>query len=54
MEEYKYFAKEEKIPDYITDDMKISSDGLVREDSIKENSDGKSSNKENYNEENWV
>ena len=31
--------------------MKISSNGFVREDSIKESSDGKSSNKENYNEE---
>ena len=31
--------------------MKISSDSFDREDSIKENSDEKSSDKENYNEE---
>ena len=42
LEECKYVVKEEKIPEYITDDIEISSD----------DSDREHSNEENYNKEN--
>ena len=38
LEEYKYVVKEKKMPEYITDDIEISSDS-DREDSDEENSD---------------
>ena len=47
LEECKYVVKEKKIPRYIIDDTKISSD------SDKENSDRENSDEENSNEENF-
>ena len=47
------FLKENKIPKYIIDDIKISSDS-DRGNSDKENSDAENSNEENSNEENFV
>ena len=41
-EEYKYVVKEKMMPEYITDDMEISSD-----DSDRKHFDEKSSNEEN-------
>ena len=46
-EECKYIVTEKKMPDYITNEMEISSDDFDREDSDKENFD-----EENFNEEN--
>ena len=42
LEECKYVVKEKKVPEYITDDIEISSD-----------SDGEISNEENTDEENF-
>ena len=39
VEECKYVAKEKKMPEYITDDIEISSDKSDREDSNEENFD---------------
>ena len=50
-EECKYIVKEKKIPDYITDNIVISSDS-DREDSDEENSNEENSDEENFNEEN--
>ena len=47
LEECKYVVKEKKMPEYITDDIEISSDDSDREHSNEENSD-----EENYNKEN--
>ena len=47
------FLKENKIPKYINDDIKISSDS-DRGNSDEENSDAENSNEENSNEENFV
>ena len=43
--EFKYVVKETQMPEYITDDIEISSD------SDREDSDEKSSSEENYNEQ---
>ena len=48
LEESKYFLKEKKMSEYITDDVEISSDDCDGEDSDEENS-----NEENSDEENW-
>ena len=45
-EECNYVAKEKKMPEYITDDIEISSD------SDGENSDEENSSEENFDEEN--
>ena len=37
LEECKYAAKEKKMPEYITDDIEISSDGSIEENSNEEN-----------------
>ena len=37
VEELKYAVKEKKMPEYITDDIEISSDDCDREDSDEEN-----------------
>ena len=47
LEECKYVVKAKKMPEYITDDIEISSDDSDRENSNEENSD-----EENYNKEN--
>ena len=47
LEECKYIVKEKKMPEYITDKIKISSDDFDRE-----NSDGENSHEENFDEEN--
>ena len=47
VEKDKYVAKEKKMPEFITEDIEISSD-----DSDRENSNEGNSDKENYNEEN--
>ena len=47
VEKDKYVAKEKKMPEFITEDIEISSDDSGRENSNEGNSD-----KENYNEEN--
>ena len=39
LEECKFVVKVKKMPDYITDDIEISSDDSDREDSDEENSD---------------
>ena len=49
LEECKYIVK---IPEYITDDIEISSDDSPREDSNEEICNEECSNKENFNEEN--
>ena len=46
-EEYKYAVNEKKVREYLTDNIKISSD-----DSDEEKSDEETSHKENSNEEN--
>ena len=48
VEEYLYAVKEKKMPEYITDDLEISSDDSDREDSDEENSDEEKSNEENW------
>ena len=47
LEECKYVVKEKKIPEYITEDIELSSDGSDRQDSNEENSDEENSNEEN-------
>ena len=47
VEECKYVGKEKKMPEYITDDIEISSDDSDREDSNEENSDKENSIEEN-------
>ena len=54
LEEWKYVVKETKIPEYITEDIELSSDGSDREDSNEENSNEQNSDEENSNEENEV
>ena len=51
LEECKYVIKEKKMPEYITDDIEISSDS-GREDSDKEIFNEENSVEENYDEEN--
>ena len=51
LEECKYVIKEKKMPEYITDDIEISSDS-DREDSDKEIFNEENSVEENYDEEN--
>ena len=46
LEECKYVVKEKKMPEYITDDIEICSDGSDRKDSDEENSDEENSNEE--------
>ena len=53
LEERKYIVKEKRMPEYVTDDIKISSDS-DKEDSDEENPDEKNCNRENLNEENEV
>ena len=53
LEECKYVVEEKKIPEYITDDIEISSDS-DREDSDEEIPNKKNSNLENSNEENKI
>ena len=48
LEECKYVVEEKKIPEYITDDIEISSD------SDREDSDEEIPNKKNSNEENKI
>ena len=43
VEECKYVGQEKKMPEYITDDIEISSDDSDREDSNEENSDKENS-----------
>ena len=52
LEEFKYIDKEKKMPEYITDDIEISSDDSDREDSDEENFDKENSDEENFNAEN--
>ena len=49
-EKCKYVVKEKKMPEYITDDIKISSGDSDREDSDEENSDDGNSDEETFNE----
>ena len=51
LEGCKYVVKEKKIPNYIIDDIEISSDS-GGENSDEENSDEENSNEENSNKEN--
>ena len=53
LQERKYDVKEKRMPEYITDDIEISSDS-DREDSDKENPDEENFDRENFNEENEV
>ena len=53
LEECKYIVKEKKIPEYITDDIELSSDS-DRDDSDEENSNEQNSVEENFDEENEV
>ena len=53
LEERKYVVKEKRMPEYITDDIEISSDS-DREDSDEENPDLENFDRENFNEENEV
>ena len=53
LEECKYIVKEKKMPEYITDDIEISSES-DREDSDEENSNEENPNEENSNEDNLV
>ena len=46
LEEHEYIVKEKKMPEYITDDIEISSDS-DRENSDEVNSDETNSNEEN-------
>ena len=52
LEEFKCIDKEKKMPEYITDDIEISSDDSDREDSDEENFDKENSDEENFNAEN--
>ena len=52
LEECKYAVKEKKMPEYITDDIEISSDDSDKEDSDEEISNEENSDEENCNEEN--
>ena len=52
VEECKYAVKEKKMPEYITNDIEISSDNSGREDSDEEISNEQNSDEENSNEEN--
>ena len=47
LKEYKYVFKEKVMPEYITDDIEISSDDSDREDSNEKNADEENSNEEN-------
>ena len=49
VEECKYGVKQEKMPEYITDDIEISSYDSDRENSDEEISDDKNSVEENFN-----
>ena len=51
LEEFKYVFKEKKMPEYITDNIEISSDS-DREKSDEENCNEENSVEENINEEN--
>ena len=50
LEVCKFVVKEKKVPEYITDEIEISSDS-GREDSNEENSNEQNSDEENFNEE---
>ena len=52
VEECKYTVKEKKMPEYITDDIEVSSDDSDREDSDEKFSNEENSDKENSNEGN--
>ena len=52
LEECKFGVKEKKMPEYITDDIEISSDDSNREDSDEEIPNWENSDEENSNEEN--
>ena len=52
LEECKYAVKEKKMPEYIMDDIEISSDDSDKEDSDEEISNEENSDEENCNEEN--
>ena len=54
LEEYKFGVQEKKMPEYITDDIEISSDDSNREDSDEEISNRENSDEENSSEENLV
>ena len=47
LKECKHVVKEKKMPEYITDDIEISSDDSGREDSNEENSNEEISDEEN-------
>ena len=50
LEELKCVVKEKKMPEYITEDIEISSDDSDREDSDEENTDKEDCNEENSDE----
>ena len=52
VEECKYFVKEKKMPEYITDNIEISSDDFDREDSNEENPVEENADEKNCDEEN--
>ena len=52
LKERKHVVKERKMPEYITDDMWISSDDFDREDFVEENFNEENSDEENFDEEN--
>ena len=52
LEECKYIVKEKKMPEYIADDIEISSDSSNREDSDEEKFNEENSDEENSNEKN--
>ena len=52
VEECKYAFKEKKMPEYIADDIEISSDDSDREDSDEEISNERNSDEEKFDEEN--
>ena len=52
LEECKFVVKEKKMPEYIADDIEISSDDSDREDSDEEISDEENSDEEKFDEEN--
>ena len=49
VEEFKYGVKQEKMPEYIADDIEISSDDSDRDNSDEEISDDKNSVEVNFN-----
>ena len=51
VEKCKYDVKEKRMPGYIIDDIRISSDDSDREDSDEEISSEENSDEENFNEE---